>query len=105
RNDDVRTVSGDGRVRVRALQVALDLRHAGIGFLLPDNVAGLLVETEHEPLVRRVVLDGLDVAILARLDARLRVAADGRRDEDAIFPDDRARVAEAGDRRLPAHVF
>ena len=32
------------------------------------------------------------------------VAADGRGEEDAVAPDDRARVAEAGDRRLPADV-
>ena len=83
----------------RRLRVALDLRHAVDGGLLPLDRAGLLVERVDAPLVRGVVLHRRDVAVEPDLQARVGLAADRGRDEHLVAPDDRARQPEAGDRR------
>ena len=88
----------------RGLRVPLDLRHRLEHGLLPLDLAGLLVERVDPPLVLGVVLRPADVAVEADLQAGVLLAADRRRDEDVVAPDDRAREAEAGDVRLPGDV-
>ena len=51
-----------------------------------------------------VVLDRLDIAVQTDLETRIGLAADGRRDEYRVPPDDGTRESEARDRRLPDHV-
>ena len=70
------------------------------------DLSGALVERDRpstsarERSVRRVA-----VAVEAAAERRLRIAADRARDEDAIAPDDRARVREARDGRPPQDVL
>src|SRR5205823_515815 len=101
--DDVPAVGRRGAVGLAALQMPLDLRHPLVGRPRPEDVAGVAVEAEHLPGVFAGVVDGADVAVVADADLRVRLAAADRRgDEHPVAPDDRAGVAEAGDRRLPA---
>ena len=81
--------------------MALDLRDAGVGGLLPFDGARLLVKTIDAPLVLRVVLDGSDIAVQPHAEVRILLPADGRRQTGEIAPDDRAGQPETGQRCLP----
>src|SRR5262249_30879606 len=103
--DDALAVGRRGAVRLTALEVPLDLRDALVGGAGPEDRARLAVEADHLPGVLADVVDRGDVAVVA--DAELRVglaAVDRGRDEHTVAPHDRARVAQAGDRRLPSDV-
>src|SRR5262249_6337733 len=104
RGEDMAAVGRRRRVGVAALRVAFDLGHARAGRLFPDDLAAALVYTVDPPGVLRRFLDRIDVTVQARFEIGLAVAADRRGDVNAVFPDDRAGVAEAGDWRLPADV-
>ena len=101
---EVAPVGGQRGVRVRGLGMALDLRHAGVDRLLPEHPARGRVECVDDPPVDARVVHGTDVAVQPDLELRLLGAADGRAHEQAAAPDHRARVAEAGDGRLPADI-
>ena len=103
--EQVAAVGGERRGGVRRLRVALHLRHGGQHRPLPQDLPGPLVEAVDDPAVRRVVLHRRDVAVEAGLEPRLVAVADRRRDVEAVAPDDRARVAEAGDVGLPEDVL
>src|SRR5262249_7446613 len=103
--DDALAVGRRGAVGLAALEVPLDLRHALVGGPRPEDLARVAVQAEDLPGVFRLVVDGIDGAVVADLDLRVLVAADGRGDEDAVAPDDGAAVAQTGDRRLPADVL
>ena len=59
------------------------------------NLPGALVDRVEHPLVPRPIVGCIAVAVETGLERRVRSAADGARHEDAIAPDDRARVREA----------
>src|SRR5207249_1813911 len=93
RGDDVRAVGRRRGVGVAPLRVALHLRDALAGGLLPEDLAAALVEAVHAPGVLRRLLDRIDVAVQARAKLGLAVGADRRGDVNAVLPDDRAGVA------------
>src|SRR5687767_3001384 len=72
--------------------------------LLPENFAVFLVEAIDLPGVLRCIGGGLHIAEEAVPEARLRVAADGSRDEDFVGPDNRAGDGDTWNWSLPAHI-
>src|SRR4029453_16416877 len=72
--------------------------------LPPEEGARFLVQTREPPRPLRVVDDGVDVAVEPDAERLVGLGAHGGRDEDAIAPDDGARMAEAGDVDLPGDV-
>ena len=93
---------GDRRARgLAGLGMALRLRHAFVRHALPAHAAGLLVDGQQAPGMRRHVGRGLDVAVEAVAERGARIAAHGGGDEDRVAPDDGAGDGETRDGRLP----
>ena len=63
------------------------------------------VERVEHPFLARPVRGRIAVAVQTGLERRVRIGADGSRDENAIAPDDRTRVREAGNRGPPEDVL
>ena len=101
---DVAPVGEWSRVRVGRLDVSFLLRHTLVGRLGPDGFSGEPVERHHHPSLRRAILRRGACAVEPRLEGRIGAAADRRRDEDAIAPDDRARMRETRDGDFPFDV-
>src|SRR5206468_3140787 len=91
-------------VGLAPLEMALKLRYPVKSRSLPKDLAVVFVHAINLPGVRREVIDRSDVSIVAGPHLGIGLAANCGRDEDAIAPDDRARMTQAGDRRLPADV-
>ena len=108
--DDVRAVGCRRRRCLRRLRVALRLRHPLVGGALPEHAAGRPIEAVEPPRVPRMVGDASDLLQgdgAVGVDAGVAAGAGERHGaghEDAVAPDDRARMAEARDRRLPGDV-
>ena len=100
--EDHLPVGGGRRGGVGAFAVAVVVGRALPRGLLPENLAGVAVERDDLEGVLAVGADAVGVLPLLPLDrvhGGLRAgddrALDGRRDEDALAPDDRARMALA----------
>src|ERR1051326_7427322 len=81
---------------------------AGDGFerlLVPEDFAGGFVETEQAPLVRFFLGVRINVAVKAHLQIGFAAGFGRGREEKVVLPNDRAGVAETGDRRLPTDVL
>ena len=86
------------------LGMATCTRRPLMGGLLPDDRAGLLVQGVHHPSLLGVVARRVPGTVETDLEGRLAVGADRGRDKHPVAPDDRAGVAQSGDRRLPTEV-
>ena len=97
------------RHRRRARIGGLDMPPVARLFLgrdaLPGHSACGLVDRVEHPLVAGSIVRRITVAVQAGLERGVALAADRARHEDAIAPDDRAGVREAGNRRTPADAF
>ncbi len=98
---------------VGVLPVPIVVHRPVVGGALPRDAAGLRVDGEHLERVRVVDVDGVgvDVAglqVVAEVDRRLAAGdlftLDRRRQEDAIAPDDRRRMAASRNLGLPLDV-
>ena len=70
-----------------------------------NDFAALPVKTIHYISVRAAVLDRADVTVQAYLEIVLLRLTDGRRQVNAVSPDDRTRVAKPRYRCLPEYVL
>src|SRR5262245_17357326 len=75
-----------------------------VSHAFPQHSAGPLVERVDHPAMWRSVIGGIAVAVQPGLERRAAAAADGGGDKQAIAPDDRTGVGEAGNRRAPGDV-
>jgi hypothetical protein len=103
--DDVFPVRRGRRVGMARFGVSLDLGNAARRVLGPELLAGLPIKAQDLPRMFERLVDGIDVAIKPDLNFRLVFLADGRRDEDAIAPDYRRRIAQPLYRRLPQNAL
>ena len=103
--DDAPAVSHRRRAGLTALGVPLRLRCRGDGGALPENLSGRLVERVDLPLMLGQVVHRLDVTVQAGPERVVAGLADRGDREHAIAPDHRARVGDAGNRRLPLDVL
>src|SRR5215510_12832234 len=92
--------TGMGRFRV-----AFDFWNPGVGDLLPEYLARLLVQAVNHPLVTGVILDRSNVAVQTHPELGVFLSANGGCDKELVSPYDWAGMAEAGYRRLPFYVF
>src|SRR5262245_16983482 len=69
--DEALAVGRRGAVRLAALEVPLDLRHALVGGLRPEYPTGVAVEAEDLPGVLRGIRDRAGVAVVSGLQARV----------------------------------
>ena len=102
--DDIPPVGGGRGVGVGRLDVTLLAGDAVIRGPLPDRPAGLAIERDHDPLLRRAILGGGAFAVESGLEGRVGAAADRGGQEQPIVPDDRARVGEARHCHFPCDV-
>src|SRR5439155_10131258 len=93
------------RVAMRGFGVPLHARHAFESEFVPENPAGGLLHAEQAPLVR--LLLGIRSAIAVETDFQLglRAGSNCGCDVNPVFPDNRAGVAQAGNRRLPTDTL
>src|SRR6185436_19744712 len=103
--DDVLPVCRWRGAGLTALRVPLRLRRAAGRGALPENLARGFVEAVDLPFVRREIVDRFHVAVQTSAERAVAGLAQRGRDEDAVTPHDRARVRDAGDRRLPLDVL
>src|SRR5437870_5717975 len=82
----------------------LGLGYAFIGGAVPQYFAGLLIERQDLPLMRRAIVDRVGIAIESGAKALFRIARYGGGDEDAIAPHDRRGVSESWNLGLPRDV-
>ncbi len=94
-------VGDRGARRLARLGMALRLRHAFVRHALPADAAGLLVDGQQAPGMRRHVGRGLDVAVEAVAERGAWITAHRGGDEDRVSPDDGAGDGETRDGRLP----
>src|SRR5581483_10636427 len=92
------------RVRVGGFHVALLFGRAFVGGLLPEQLAGVALKAEDAPTLHGDVVGRVALAVKPALEACIRLAADGRGDEDAVAPDDWARMREPRNRRAPGNA-
>src|SRR6476620_366743 len=71
----------------------------------PQNLPRALIDCVSHESMSGSIVGGITISVKAWAKRRSRIAADRSRDEDAIAPDDRARMAEARNRPAPEHVF
>src|SRR5262249_7972044 len=91
-------------VGLAAFEMPFELGHALKRGLFPKDLPAVLVDAENFPGVRGKVVHRRNIPIEARPHFGIGLAADCRRNEDAITPDDRTRMTQAGNRRLPSYV-
>ncbi len=90
--------------RVAVLRVALHLRIAARHLPHPDHPAASTIDRVDEPRVARPVGPAVLAPVGPIAKDRIGILAHGRRQEDSVAPDDRARVPEPRDRGAPQHV-
>src|SRR6187200_3140080 len=90
---------------MRRLGVPFYARHAFVSGFVPKDFAGHFVEAEQAPLMRLFLGVGDPTAVQSHFQLRLRARLYGGSDVDAIFPNDRACVAQSGNGRLPSDVL
>ena len=85
--------------------MAFRTRHGFEAELVPENFAIRFVEAKQPPLMSFGFFVGTDVAIQAGFEFGFVAGFDGSGDEDIAAPNDRAGVAKARQRRLPADIL
>src|SRR5690242_8718415 len=85
--------------------MALFERLAFIRNSVPQNFTRLLVERVDHPAVARPILRRIAVAVKTGTKRRVRIAANRAGHKDAVAPDDRTRMSEARNRRVPENVL
>ena len=83
---------------------AFDARQARAKYMLPEALAGALVKAQHDPSLFVTILGRFVVAVVTDAQRRLACQTYSGGEEDPVLPDDRARMAEAGDVGLPQHA-
>src|SRR5205823_3429985 len=89
------------RTGVGRLDVPLLFRSPFVCDALPHDLSGLAVETNQLPLLHADVVGRGSLAIQTPLERGVRAAADGRRDEYLVSPDDGARMRQSRYACLP----
>ena len=103
--DDDAAVGGGRRARVRGLDVPLVRAARPRARRAPTRSCRSACRSRRSSSAAAIDRPSIAVAVEAGLERRVRIAADGARHEDAIAPDDRARVREPGNRRAPEDVL
>src|ERR1700733_1452834 len=80
------------------------LGYTFVGRLLPQDLAGLLVDSQYLPLMWRAVVDRVRIAIETGSERLFGIAGHSRGDEDLIAPHDGRRVGESGDFDAPDDI-
>src|SRR5258708_7026189 len=84
--------------------MAFDFGYAGVGGLLPQYFAGLLVQAKDDPLVYGIVDYRGDVAVESDFQIALGRSANTGGYEDLVSPNDGTAVAQAWNRGSPLDV-
>ena len=105
RRDDDPPVGCGRRARIRGFDVPLVRRLSFVRDALPQRFPGPLVDGVDRPALARAIVRRVPVAVESGTERRVRVGADGARDEDPVAPHHRTRMREAGDRRAPQDVL
>src|SRR6185295_18998135 len=70
-----------------------------------EKLAGSFLHAEPPPLVRLLLGIGSAIAVETDLQLSLRARSNRGCDVNPVFPDNRAGVAQAGNRRLPTEIL
>ena len=103
--DDETAVGGGSGVGVGGFGVAFDAGDGFVAEFVEENLSGGAIEGEEAPFVFGLVVGGGDVAVEADFEIGFGAGADGGYDVNAIAPDDRRGVGEAGDGGFPEDIF
>ena len=90
---------------MRRFRVARRPRDGFQSEFVPKDFARPLVQAKEPPLLRPLFMIGLNVSVQPELEFGFVAWLDGGGDIDAVLPHNRAGVAQAGNRRLPADIF
>ena len=105
RGDYDPAVGDQSRAGIGGLDVAFVDRCPFVGGTVPKDLAAGFVDRIEHPAMARAVGGCVTIPVQARTKSGIGVATDGSCHEDAISPDDRAGVSEAGYGRAPEYVL
>src|SRR5262245_43584649 len=95
-----RSGTGVGRLRV-----AFDLGNPSEGNSLPEDLSRTFVQTINNPFMTGVILNWSYVTVKTHSELGVCLSAYGGSYEEIVPPDNRAGMAETGDRRFPLDVL